>query len=102
MREIKELACDIKRELKQAYKYACEAVKHKEQYHDLAQDYYRLASDALDHVDTLHKEAVAMIDKAKRSDVEIPKAMTEIWNWYHDLMIEDQAEVRRLLDMYKA
>ena len=71
-------------------------------YHNLAQDYYRLASDALEHVDTLHKEAVSMIDKARRSGVEIPDSMMEIWNWFHELMIEDQAEVRRLLDMYKA
>lgn len=102
MREIKDLACDIKHELKQADKYARESVKHKEQHPELAQDYYRLASDGLEHVDKLHKDAVAMIDKAQRSGVEIPKSMTEIWNWYHDLMIEDQAEVRRLLDMYKA
>lgn len=102
MKEIKELACDIMDELNKADEYAREAVKHKDQYPELSQDYYRIASDDLEHVDKLHKEAVAMIDKAQRSGAEIPKAMTEIWNWFHELMIGKQADVRRMLDMYKA
>lgn len=102
MQEIKEIVCDIKHELKGADKFAAEAVKHKDMYPALAAVYYRMANDKLDHVDMLHKEAVAMIDKASRSGVEVPKGMREIWTWYHDMMIEDAADIRRMLDMYKA
>lgn len=101
MKEIKELVCDIKHELKSAEKYAHEAVKHKAEYPALAAVYYRMASEKLDHVDMLHKEAVAMIDRAERSGKEVPKGMRDIWSWYHDMMIEDATDIRRTLDMYK-
>lgn len=101
MREIKEVVRDIKCELKHAYKFAEEANKHKMEYPTLADAYYKIANDNLSHMDILHKEIVALIDKVKKSGREIPRGMMDVWEFEHEEMIEEAAEIKAMLMMYK-
>ena len=71
MREIMEVAKFIRKEVARADMYAYEAVKHKEQYPDLAQHYYKAAQDHLAIADSLHTGAVRMIDMTKRSGASL-------------------------------
>lgn len=101
MREIREVVKDIKCELKHAYKYAEEANKHKTEYPTLADAYYKIANDGLTHMDLLHKEIVMLIDKVRKAGTTIPSGMMEIWDYEHEQMIEDAAEVKAMLMLYK-
>ena len=101
MKELKEVVMDIHEELECAEKYAKEAVKHKEQYPALASVYYRISTDDLAHMDMLHKQAVEMIGEQKRSGVTVPESMQAVWDFEHERQIEDVADVKRLIDMYK-
>ena len=43
-----------------------------------------------------------MIDQKERSGAEAPASMRAVWEWEHEKQIDEAADVRRLLDMYKA
>lgn len=101
MQEIKEIACYIEEMLERAEMYAKEAVKHKAQYPGLSSTYARIAQDDLNSVEMLHRHAVEMIEEKKRTGVETPESMKAIWEWEHEKQIEQTANVRRLLEMYK-
>ena len=81
---------------------AASGVKHKAQYPELAASYARIAQEDLNHADLLHRSVVEMIENKKRQGAEVPEAMQAIWDYEHEKQIEDAADVRRLLDMYKA
>lgn len=102
MKELKEIIRDIGAKLEDAECYAKEAVKHKEQFPALASTYARIAQDELNHVDMLHRHAVEMIESKERSGAEAPASMRAVWEWEHEKQIDEAADVRRLLDMYKA
>ena len=42
-----------------------------------------------------------MIDRSRREGKEVPEAMTAVWEWEHDNMLDEMADVKRLQDMYK-
>lgn len=101
MRIIKELAKQIKEELHDAEKYAKMALEHKMDHPDLAEAYHRLAKEEIGHAALLHEKVVTMIRKAS-TEKEIPPVMHELWAWQHDEIVEEEAEVRRLVEMYVA
>lgn len=101
MREIMELAKRIRKELDRADMYAYEANKHKEQWPDLAQHYYKAANEHIAIADDLHVAAVRLIENTKRSGVEPPAAMLKTWEFEHEMMIDDKNEILRKLAMYK-
>lgn len=99
MRIIKELSKRIKEELHDAESYAKMAIEHKDDYPDLAEAYHHLAKEEIQHANLLHEKVVAMIKKLGM-EREVPPAMREIWAWQHEEIIEKEAEVRRLVEMY--
>ena len=102
MMEIAEVAKYIRKELKAADQYAYEACKHKEQYPDLAQKYYRAAQEHLALAEDLHSGAARLIDEAKRTGHDANDTMRAVWAYEHDMMIEDKDCILRKLEMYKA
>lgn len=102
MKEIMEVAKYIRKELKIADEYAYESVKHKEQYPDMAQHYYRNAQEHLDIADDMHEGAVRLIEEAKRSGVEASDMMKRMWGFEHEMMIEEKECVSRKLAMFRS
>lgn len=100
MRIIKTLAKDIREELHDAEKYAKAALETKAEHPGLAETFSRLADEEVGHAMRLHGEVVKMIDKASR-ETNVPPIMKEIWAFEHEIIVEDMAEVKRLIEMYK-
>ena len=101
MRIIKDLSKQIKEELHDAEKYAKLALEHKTDLTELAEAYHRLAKEEISHANLLHEKVVAIIRKASM-DTEAPPVMRELWAWQHEEIIEEEAEVKRLIEMYNA
>lgn len=101
MKELKEVIVDITEILDRAEMYAKEAVRHNSQYSYLSEVYARIAQDDLNHVGLLHKSVVEMIDSMKRAGVTVPESMQAVWDFENDRFIDKEADVRRLLAMYK-
>ena len=99
MRIIKDLSKQIKEELHDAEKYAKMALEHKTDYPELAEAYHHLAKEEISHANILHEKVVAIIRKASM-EKDVPPVMREIWEWQHGELIEDEAEVTRLIDMH--
>ena len=97
---IKKLAKQIREELHDAEKYARGAHELRTDYPAVAAVYAKLAEQELDHAGMLHEQVVKLIDKAS-AEKPVPPVMTELWKWQHDEMVEEEKEVRLLLDMYR-
>lgn len=70
---------------------------HKETDKHLADMYAELARQELDHAGMEHEQAVRLI---KEYGKEPPAAMQAIWDWEHEQMIEEESEIRVMLEMY--
>lgn len=101
MKIIKELSKRIKEELGDAEWYAEKALEHKADNPEVADLYHHLAKAEMGHANDLHDKVVVLIRKAS-AEKEVPPVMRELWSWQHEEIIEEQAEVMRLLDMYSA
>jgi hypothetical protein len=101
MREIMEVAKYIRKELKFADEFAYEANKHKEQYPEMAQHYFRAANEHLSVADELHQGAVRLIETARRTEPEPPHEMMRMWGFEHEMMIDEKDCILRKLNMYK-
>lgn len=101
MREIMEVAKFIRKEVACADMYAYEAVKHKEQYPDLSQHYYKAANEHLAIADDLHAGATRLIESAKRNGEQPSEMMMKMWGFEHEMQIEEKDAVLRKLAMYR-
>lgn len=99
MRTIKELSKRIKEELHDAEWYAKAAMENKMEHPDLADAYHHLAKEEMGHANLLHEKVVAVIRKAS-AEREPPPVMRELWAWQHEEIVEEEAEVVRLIEMY--
>lgn len=102
MREIMELAKFIRKEVNRADMYAYEAVKHKDQFPELSGHYYKAANEHLAIADDLHAGAVRLIEATRRSGAQPTEAMLKMWEYEHEMQIEEKDAVLRKLSMYRA
>ena len=101
MKIIQKLSTMIEDEIKDARKYAECALKHKEDDPQLADTFYRLSGEELNHMNLLHGEVADKIDKYRREHGEPPEAMQAVYNYLHERQIEAVAEVKNLRSMFK-
>lgn len=99
MKEIKLLAHQIRDELDVAEEYAMCAVKLKADHPTDSSAYVEMAKDELDHADKLHKMAVRAIDKAIKDGATASPAMTAVWDWEHENLLDRVAKVKTMLSM---
>lgn len=99
MREIRDIAEDIREEIDGAKHYAELAAKMKGTM--FADTYAEMARAELGHVDKLHNMAVQMINEQKAKGIVPPASMKAVWDWEHDRMIDKVAQIKHILDMAK-
>ena len=68
MKLIEKLCDMISEELDDAEKYARCALKHREDYPELAQTFYKLSNEEMDHMNALHKMVVSIIEDYRKAD----------------------------------
>lgn len=101
MKIIKKLSEMIEDEIKDAGKYARCALNHKEDHPALADLFYRLSGDELQHMNLLHEKVVDLIDDYREEHGEPPEAMKAVYDYLHEKQIDEAAEVKTLRAMYK-
>ena len=99
MKKIKHLVEQIQEELHDVEKYAECAMKHKDDDRELANTYHRLAEQELEHAHALHGNVVRVI---REHGGDPPPVMKAIWDWEHEKMIEQEKEVKTLLEMFRS
>ena len=99
MKIIKKLSEMIREEMNDAEQYAKCALKYKAEDQRLANMFYTISKQEMEHANMEHEQAVRFISE---SNVEAPEAMRAVWDWEHELLIDKTARIRALHDMYKA
>lgn len=63
--------------------------------------YAGISNQELGHVNTMHAQVVRIINDYRRKHGEPPEAMKAIWDWEPQQMVEEVAEVKRLLEIVR-
>lgn len=100
MKDIGEIACYIEEEVADACKYAKKALWFKDNGHSLsAQAFYELAQQEVKHAEKLHEVVINLINE-KKSEVEIPQGMMDIWEWKHQQLVDKLAHAKEEIALY--
>lgn len=98
---IKKLCEMISEEIEDADKYAECALHHKEDDRSLAETFWKLSTEELQHAEMLHDHVVRMIKEYKSEHGEPPAAMQAVYDYVHEKEIDHVVEVKTKLTLYK-
>lgn len=101
MKIIEELSDKIADEIECAEQYARCALMHKEDNPQLAETYYKIASEKMAHMGLLHTQVVSIIDDYRKKKGEPPEGMKVLYDILHRKHIEHAAAVKGMLALYK-
>ncbi len=86
-------------ELHDAEKYARLYHQYMDEDRQLSEMFKVLSNQELEHMNMEHNQATRLIRQYRDSGKEVPAAMQAIWDWEHEQMVEEEKEVRVLLNM---
>lgn len=98
---IKKLSEMIREEIDDACRYADCALVHKDDNPQLAETFFRLSLDELQHMSQLHDQAVRIIEEYKRVKGEPPAAMMAVYEYLHEQNVKRAGEVKAKQMLYK-
>lgn len=101
MKIIELLSDHIEEELDDACTYATLALEYKESDPELAQLFYKLSTEEMNHMDMLHKRVVTSIEKYKQMNGEAPAGMKAIYDFVRKKQIEKAEKVTNLQNMFR-
>lgn len=93
MEIIKSISEKIDEELQDAEKYIKCAYKVDEEYPQLADVYYKLSLEEMNHVTMLHEAVVRIIEDYKRTK-EVPPGMQVLYDYLHDRQIKWASKIK--------
>ena len=100
MREIKKISEQIDEELQDAEKYLKCAKKYKIDNPTLADVYYNLSLEEMNHVSMLHEAGVRLIEEYSATN-PIPEGMQAIYDYLHERHIKWAAKIKAKQEQYK-
>lgn len=100
MEIIKQLVEKIDDELEDAEKYIKLACKNKENDSVLADTYYKLSLEEMNHMTLLHDQVVRIINDYKKSNT-VPPGMQTLYDYLHGRQIKWAAKIKAKQDGYK-
>lgn len=100
MKEIKKISEQIDEELQDAEKYLRCAYKYKNDNPTLADVYYNLSLQEMNHVDMLHEAGVKLINEYSAAN-PIPEGMKAIYDYLHEKHIKWASKIKAKQEQYK-
>lgn len=101
MEIIEHLEDQICSEIHDAKGYIKCALKRKDEDKELADLYYTLANEEMDHMSRLHKQVVRIIEDYRKGHGEPPAEMLAVYNYVHEKNIDKAKDVKMMIAMYK-
>lgn len=102
MRIIKVIVERIKHEVKEADIYINKAILYKSEYPKMSDVFCKIGEDKLKNINMLHELVVSFINEYRSKKEEPPAAMMAIWEYEHKNMIDEIAELKVKLSMYRS
>lgn len=100
MEIIKQISEKIDEELHDAEKYIKCAYKVDEDYPQVADVYYKLSLEEMNHVTMLHDVVVRIINDYKQRN-EVPKEMQLLYDYLHERQIKWAAKIKAKQEQFK-
>ena len=100
MEIIKRIVEKIDDELMDAEKYIKCAFKVVEDYPQLADTYYQLSLEEMNHVTMLHDAVVRIITEYKK-DHPVPEGMQTLYDYLHNRQIRWAAKIKAKQEQFK-
>ena len=98
---VEKLSKMIDEELDDARKYAQCALNEKDEHPEVADVFFKLSGEEMEHMKMLHDSAVELIEAYKKEKGEPPADMLAVYNYLHKQHIEKATDVRTMQRMYK-
>lgn len=99
---IQKLNDMIDEEMNDAEKYARCALNHKEDNPNLANCFFRLSSEEIQHAMLLHEQVVHLIEDYRKKNGEPPERMKIIYEYVHGKYIERMNDIKIMQAIYKS
>ena len=100
MKVIQKISQQIDSELEDAEKYIKCAYHKREEYPLLADTYYKLSLEEMNHVTMLHENVVKIINEYKKEN-EVPESMQMLYDYLHERQIKWAAKIKAKQEAYK-
>ena len=101
MQIIKKLCTMIDEELCDSEKYIDCALNHKDSDRELADLFYALSGEEMDHMERLHAQIVRIIKEFRSQKGDPPEGMKAIYDYLHERYIQHAAEINIKRNMYR-
>jgi hypothetical protein len=101
MKEIKKIVEQIDEELEDAEKYIKCAYRHKVYNPSLADVYYHLSLEEMNHVTILHEASVKLINEYSAKGT-IPEGMQTLYDYLHDRHIKWARKIKTRQEQFVA
>lgn len=98
---IRDVSRDIKCKVSNADRDIRKAIERKEEYPSLATTYYNFSINELNEAIELHEEVVGFIEQYRNENGEPPKTMLELWEFEHNNIMSDVADIKILQEHYR-
>ena len=100
MKKIENLSNKIEKEIQDAYEYAKCALELKDSEPELAETYYKIASNRMNDMTLMHEQVVKIIDEYRKEYGDPPAGMQVLYNILHKKHIENAATVKGMLALF--
>lgn len=101
MKIIKILSEHIEDELEDACTYIKLALEYKDTEPEVAQLFYKLSGEEMEHMEALHKRVAACIERYKQAKGEAPAGMLALYEFLHKREIDKAENIVALQNLYK-
>ena len=91
----------ITEEIRDADKYAQLALHHKGANVPLADTFFKLSQEEMDHMNMLHDQAVRLIDAYRKDHGDPPKEMQAVYDYLHEKQMDAAAQVKAKQMLYR-
>lgn len=101
MKIIEKLSKMIEEELHDAEKYARCANRWKTENQDLAQLFFRLSNEEMEHMNLLHNMVVQIIQEYRRTQGDPPERMLAVYDYLHEKQMKHATKIKAMQAMFR-
>ena len=101
MQIIKKLCTMIDEELCDSEKYIDCALNNKDSDRELADLFYAIGGEEMDHMERLHAQVVRIIKEFRAKNGEPPENMKAVYDYLHEHYMEHAAVINVKRNMYR-
>ena len=101
MKIIEKLSEMIAEELNDAEKYVTEALQTKDTDKRLADVFYDLSGQEMEHAKMLHGEVTRLIEDYKSKNGAPPESMLAVYNYLHRKQVDHASHIKAMIAMYR-